>query len=116
MDYQEPEMRVTGEIPEESDVILPMEPVRSDKNDVLDPQDQQAKGCVICSASNRKRLTDHDFLSINGEVRSIGIEINWMATILELTSSNRVKAKTESPEKLLLRNVLLGEIKDKSPW
>jgi len=39
-----------------------------------------------------------------------------MATILELTSTNRVPVKAESPEKLLLRDVLLGEIKDKPPW
>jgi len=26
------------------------------KNYVLDPHDQQAMGCVMCSASNRKRL------------------------------------------------------------
>jgi len=120
MDYQEPEMRVTGEIPEESDVILPMDPVRLDEsfreNDVLDPQDQQAKRCAICSASSRKRLADHSFLPINGEVRKIDVEINWMATILELTSINRVPTKAESPKKLLLRDVLLGEIKDKLPW
>jgi len=38
-----------------------------------------------------------------------------MAIIPELTSTNRVPVKTESPEKLLLRDVLLGEIKDKPP-
>jgi len=39
-----------------------------------------------------------------------------MAVILELTSTNRVLAKAEPPEKLLLRDVLLGEIKDKPLW
>jgi len=39
-----------------------------------------------------------------------------MAAILELTSTNQVPAKAESPEKLLLRNVLFREIKDKFLW
>jgi len=70
---------------------------------------------VICSASSRKRLADHDFLPINDEVRRIGAEINRMAAILELTFINQVPAKAESSEKFLLRGVLLGEIKDKPP-
>jgi len=120
MDYQEPEMKMTGEIPDESDIMLPMDPVRSNESfgkvDVLDPQDLKAMRCETCSVSSRKRLADNDFLPNNDEVRRIGIEINCTAVILELTSTNRVPAKAESTEEFLMRDVLLGEINNKSPW
>jgi len=40
----------------------------------------------------------------------------WVTAILELISTYRVLAKAESPENLLTRDVLLGEVKDIPPW
>jgi len=73
---QETEMRMTEEIPEESDVMLP-DPVWSDESSKIDDV-----------------LDTPDHL------------ISW----------NQVTIKAESPEELFMRDVLLGELKDKPPW
>jgi len=52
-----------------------------------------------CWASSRERLADHDFLPSNNEVKRIGVEINWMAAILELTPPIESQSRQNSRQK-----------------